>query len=276
LTMKRVIIFLAIVSIGVSAFSQDSEIVKYARYEYGGLTGYGLVENNMIIPVTGDVFNEFEPTGNKIPIEKVKLLAPSAPTKVIAMAFNYLSHTVNTPIPEKPIAFAKLPTCIIAHEEAIVRPSDSKNLHYEGELVVIFKKRTKNVGVDEVGDHILGVTIGNDVSERDWQKEEPRWLRAKASDTFGPMGPWIVSGLDYNDLLLETRLNGEIVQSQRTSDMFFNVEESVSYFSKYITFEPGDALFLGTPGITKSMKPGDTVEVSIEGIGILRNTVISE
>ncbi len=276
MTMKRVIVFFVMVSIGISAFSQGNEMVKYARYEHGGIIGYGLVENNMIIPITGDIFSEYEPTSNQIPIQEVKLLPPSSPKKVIAMAFNYLSHTVNTPVPKKPIAFAKLPTCIIGTEEAIVRLSDSKNLHYEGELVVIFKKRTKNIGVDEVGDHILGVTIGNDVSERDCQREEPRWLRAKATDIFGPMGPWIVSGLDYNDLLLETRLNGEIVQSQRTSDMFFNVEESVSYFSKYITFEPGDALFLGTPGVTKPMEPGDTVEISIEGIGILRNTVSSE
>lgn len=274
--MKKVIIFLAMVSIGISAFSQGNKIVKYARYEHDGIIGYGLVEDNMIIPVTGDIFSEYEPTDNKIPIQKVKLLPPTSPKKVIAMAFNYLSHTVNTPVPEKPIAFAKLPTCIIGPEEAIVRPSDSKNLHYEGELVVVFKRRTKNIAAHEVADHILGVTIGNDVSERDWQKEEPRWLRAKASDTFGPMGPWIVSGLDYNDLLLETRLNGEIVQSQRTSDMFFNVEESVSYFSKYITFEPGDVLFLGTPGVTKPMEPGDKVEISIEGIGTLSNTLVSE
>ena len=170
--------------------------------------------------------------------------------------------------------FAKLPTCIVGHEDNIEMPGKSTNLHYEGELAVVFSKKTQNISKEEVTDHILGVTIGNDVSERNWQREDPRWLLAKATDTFGPLGPWIVHGLDYDDLLIETRLNGETMQSQRTSDMFFSLEECVSYLSYYITFNPGDVLFLGTPGTTKNMEAGDTVEVEIEHIGILKNHVV--
>jgi 2-keto-4-pentenoate hydratase/2-oxohepta-3-ene-1,7-dioic acid hydratase in catechol pathway len=117
------------------------------------------------------------------------------------------------------------------------------------------------------------VTAGNDVSERDWQKSDLQWFRAKASDTFGPLGPVIVSGLNYGDLLLQTRLNGEVVQSQRTKDLIFDVPTLVSYISKFVTLDPGDVIYTGTPGSTKPMKPGDVVEIDIEGIGVLKNQV---
>lgn len=260
----------------LSACSQQNEIVKYLRFEHQGAAHYGIIENDEIQLIEGDLYGEWTKTNKTLSLDEVKILAPSEPSKVIAMAYNYASHTVDRPKPDHPLGFAKLPTCIIAHEEDIIMPDQASNLHYEGELAVIFNKKTENVSTADVQDHILGVTIGNDVTERNWQKEDSQWLRGKASDTFGPLGPWVVSGLDYNNLLLETRLNGETVQSQPTSDMFFNLEECVSYLSYYITFYPGDVLFLGTPGITKQMNPGDVVEVEIEHIGILRNKVRQE
>lgn len=252
----------------------ENSIIRYVRIDHGNEVKYGIVEGDSVNLIRGDWFGQWSKTEVFVPLKQVKILAPCEPSKVIAMAYNFASHTVDRPKPEKPLAFAKLPTCIISHEEDILMPEDANNLHYEGELAVVFSKKTKKVREEEVSNHILGVTIGNDVSERNWQREDPRWLLAKASDTFGPLGPWIVSGLNYNDLLIETRLNGETVQSQRTSDMFFNLEKCVSYLSQYITFYPGDVLFLGTPGTTRKMKVGDLVEVEIEQIGILSNRVI--
>jgi 2-keto-4-pentenoate hydratase/2-oxohepta-3-ene-1,7-dioic acid hydratase in catechol pathway len=140
-------------------------------------------------------------------------------------------------------------------------------------MVVVIGREAKNVPVEEAGRYVFGVTAGNDVSERDWQSADLQWFRAKGSDTFGPLGPVLVAGLDHNDLLLQTRVNGELRQSARTSDLIFDVEEIVSYVSHYVTLYPGDIIFTGTPGTTQAMEPGDVVEVELEGVGVLRNTV---
>jgi 2-keto-4-pentenoate hydratase/2-oxohepta-3-ene-1,7-dioic acid hydratase in catechol pathway len=146
-------------------------------------------------------------------------------------------------------------------------------VHYEGEMVVVIGKKAKNISVQDAPEHIFGITAGNDVSERDWQKNDLQWFRGKVSDTFGPLGPAIVQGLDHSDLLLQTRVNGEVRQSQRTRDLVFDVETVVSYISKYVTLMPGDLIFTGTPGTTAAMQPGDVVEVELEGVGVLRNKV---
>jgi len=135
-------------------------------------------------------------------------------------------------------------------------------------------KRAQNVSKERAKEYVFGVTTGNDVSERDWQKSDLQWFRAKAADTFGPLGPVIVTGVNYDDLLLETRLNGKVVQSQRTKDLIFNVAEIVSYISRYVTLEPGDVIYSGTPGTTQQMKAGDVVEVQLEKVGTLSNPVV--
>jgi 2-keto-4-pentenoate hydratase/2-oxohepta-3-ene-1,7-dioic acid hydratase in catechol pathway len=173
-----------------------------------------------------------------------------------------------------PGLFAKYPTSIIGPGENIVRPPDSQNLHYEGEMVIVIGRTAKNVHWEEASRYIFGVTVGNDVSERDWQQADLQWFRAKASDTFGPVGPVIARGLDYNNLHLETRVNGEVRQSESTEDLLFNVEAIVSYVSRYVTLMPGDIIFTGTPGTTEAMEPGDIVEVELEGVGILSNRVV--
>jgi 2-keto-4-pentenoate hydratase/2-oxohepta-3-ene-1,7-dioic acid hydratase in catechol pathway len=150
------------------------------------------------------------------------------------------------------------------------------NVHYEGELVVVIGKTAKNVSVEDASDYIFGVTAGNDVSERDWQRDDLQWLRAKGSDTFGPVGPVLVSGLDYNDLRVETRLNGEVRQAESTADLIFDIDTIVSYVSRYVTLCPGDIIFTGTPGSTRAMQPGDVVEIEVQGVGVLRNTVAKE
>lgn len=249
-------------------------VTKYLRYESAGVASYGILDGDTIRELKGDLFAKPVPTGRTVKLASVKLLPPCDPKKVVAVGLNYKTHLGERPAAEYPGLFAKYPTSIIAHGENIVIPPDAKNVHYEGELVVVIGKRAKNVAPADAKSHVFGVTIGNDVSERDWQKQDLQWFRAKASDTFGPMGPAIVTGLNYDDLLLQTKLNGEVVQSQRTKDLIFDVATVVSYLSRYVTLEPGDVIFTGTPGTTRAFKPGDTIEVEIEGIGTLRNRAI--
>jgi 2-keto-4-pentenoate hydratase/2-oxohepta-3-ene-1,7-dioic acid hydratase in catechol pathway len=196
------------------------------------------------------------------------------PSKVIAVGLNYKSHLGTQAVAAYPGLFAKYPTSIIATGENIVIPFDAKNVHYEGELVVVIGKVASKVSVQDAPSYIFGITAGNDVSERDWQQADLQWFRAKAADTFGPLGPAIVTGLNYNDLLVQTRLNGQVVQSQRTSDLIFSVSAAISYISQYITLVPGDVIYTGTPGTTRAMKAGDVVEIEVEGVGILRNPVV--
>jgi 2-keto-4-pentenoate hydratase/2-oxohepta-3-ene-1,7-dioic acid hydratase in catechol pathway len=258
----------------VTFVSAQQAVTKYVRYSAAGVTSYGILEGDQVRELKGDLFANPVPTGRQMPLASVKLLPPCDPKKVIAVGLNYKTHLGERPAAEYPGLFAKYPTSIIAHGENIVIPPDAKNVHYEGELVIVIGKRAKNVDAKAAKSYVFGVTIGNDVSEREWQKQDLQWFRAKATDTFGPMGPAIVTGLNYDDLLLQTKLNGEVVQSQRTKDLIFDVATIVSYLSKYVTLEPGDVIFSGTPGTTRAFKPGDTIEVEIEGIGTLRNKAI--
>ena len=249
-------------------------VTKYVRYSLAGATAYGILEGDTIRELKGDLFAKPTPTGRTVKLADVKLLPPCDPKKVVAVGLNYKTHLGERPAAEYPGLFAKYPSSIIAHGENIVIPPDAKNVHYEGEMVVVIGRKAKNVPVADAKSYVFGVTIGNDVSERDWQKQDLQWFRAKATDTFGPLGPAIVTGLNYDDLLLQTKLNGEVVQSQRTKDLIFDVATVVTYLSRYVTLEPGDVIFTGTPGTTRSFKPGDTVEVEIEGIGTLRNRAV--
>jgi 2-keto-4-pentenoate hydratase/2-oxohepta-3-ene-1,7-dioic acid hydratase in catechol pathway len=248
--------------------------VKYVRYSHAGRVAYGLLEGDRVRELTGDLFSNPRPAGATARLSDVKLLAPVEPSKVIAVGLNYKSHLGERPTATYPGLFAKYPTSIIATGEEIVLPPDAKNTHYEGELVVVIGRKASRVSKEEAKSYVFGVTAGNDVSERDWQRSDLQWLRAKASDTFGPLGPAIVTGLNYDDLLLQTRLNGEVVQSQRTKDLIFDVAAIVSYVSQYVTLMPGDVIYTGTPGTTRPIKAGDTVEVEVEGVGVLRNRVV--
>ena len=263
-----------ILTIGISSHLLGSETTKYVRYTHDGQESYGILEGDTVKELVGDIFSAPTPSGKTLKLPEVKLLAPCKPTKVIAVGLNYRSHIGNRPVPDYPGLFAKYPSSIIGQEENIVIPSDATDLHYEGELVIVIGKKAKNVSVSKASNYIFGVTAGNDVSERKWQQADLQWLRAKASDTFGPVGPAIVTGLNYNDLLIQTRLNGELRQSERTKDLVYNVETIVSYISHYVTLFPGDLIFTGTPGKTKAMEPNDEVEIELEGVGILRNKVV--
>ncbi|MEW5915922.1 MAG: fumarylacetoacetate hydrolase family protein [Gemmatimonadota bacterium] len=248
--------------------------VKYVRYAAAQTTSYGILQGDQVRELSGDLFANPRPTGRTHKLSDVRLLPPCTPRKVIAVGLNYQSHLGTRQPAAYPGLFAKFPTSIIATGEDIVLPPDAKNTHYEGELVVVIGKRASRVSVADAKSYIFGVTAGNDISERDWQRDDLQWFRAKASDTFGPLGPAIVTGLNYDDLLLQTRLNGEVVQSERTKDLLFNVSRIVSYVSQYVTLEPGDVIYTGTPQTTKAIKNGDVVEVEVEGVGVLRNRVV--
>jgi 2-keto-4-pentenoate hydratase/2-oxohepta-3-ene-1,7-dioic acid hydratase in catechol pathway len=248
--------------------SAQQGVTRYVRFSYQGAVAYGVLEGETIRELKGDPFSTPAFTGRALKLAQVRLLAPCQPSKVIAVGLNYKSHLGERPPASYPGLFAKLPTSIVGPGDNIVAPEDAKNLHFEGELVVVIGRRAKNVSVAAAPQHVFGVTAGNDVSERDWQKNDLQWFRAKAPDTSGHR-----HRLNYGDLLLQTRLNGEVLQSQRTKDLLFDVPTLVSYISKFVTLEPGDVIYTGTPGSTKPMKPGDVVEIEIEGVGVLRNRV---
>ncbi len=270
--MKSIIRVIAIFTCAVNiSFSQT----KYVRFETESSILYGVLEGDIVYGINGDIFGDQAKNGKSYKLSDIRLLVPCEPSKVLAVGLNYKSHIGDREPSEYPGLFSKFPTTLAAHGEPILMPSDATNLHYEGEMVIVIGKETSKVSKETAAEYIFGVTIGNDVSERDWQRSDLQWIRSKASDTFGPVGPYIVSGLDYNNLQLETRLNGETVQSENTSDLIHDVETIVSYISQYITLLPGDIIFTGTPDATRPLKEGDVVEVEIEGIGTLSNTVES-
>jgi 2-keto-4-pentenoate hydratase/2-oxohepta-3-ene-1,7-dioic acid hydratase in catechol pathway len=267
-------VFVAIATLSFVCASASAAVTKYIRYDKGGQTSYGILEGESIRELSAAPWLDGKATGKTAKLNEVKLLAPAEPSKIICAGLNYKSH-IGQQNPAKYVGlFNKFPTSIVANEANIVYPPDATNLHFEGELVIVISKKASHVPKDKALDYVFGVTIGNDVSERQWQRDDLQWLRAKGSDTFGPLGPWVVTGLNYQDLLLETRVNGKTLQSQRTKDLIFDIPTMVSYISNYVTLMPGDVIYTGTPGTTSAMKPGDTVEVEIENIGVLRNKVV--
>jgi 2-keto-4-pentenoate hydratase/2-oxohepta-3-ene-1,7-dioic acid hydratase in catechol pathway len=274
--MKRMhlvsaVVAVAVLAVGASAFAQD--VTKYVRYEHDGATSYGILEGETIHQLDGNVFESPERTGATVALGEVTLLPPSEPNKVVAAGLNYRSHLGGATPAEYPGLFDKHATSLIGHEAEITYFEDATNLHFEGEMVLIIGKVTRNVSVEDAPDHIFAVAPGNDISERVWQSNDLQWFRAKGADTFGPVGPVMARGVDYNDLLLQTRVNGEVMQSQRTRDLLFDSAYLVSYASRYVTLEPGDMIFTGTPGSTSAMQPGDVVEIELENVGVLRNTI---
>lgn len=259
-----------------AAAAAAPSIEKYVRFEHGARISWGRVDGEQVVPLSSAPYLNGRPLGGKKPLKGLKLLAPADPPKVLAVGLNYKSHIGNRTVPKEPEIFYKPTTCLIAAGEPILIPAGAKNVHYEGELVVVMATGGKNLTPQQAKAAIFGATCGNDVSERDWQngpQKDLQWWRAKGSDTFGPLGPMLVRGADFEKALLQTRLNGEVVQKQFTSDLLFDCPTIVSYISKYVTLEPGDVIYTGTPGATKKMVAGDTVEIEIEGLGVLRNPI---
>ncbi len=257
-------------------FQVRKNVTKYIRFQRGTVAAYGILEGETVRELEGALFGPRRETGARHKLSEVKLLYPCEPTKILAVGRNYHSHLGARAAPSRPEIFYKPLTCLLNPGDPIRFPPDARNVHYEGELVVVIGKRVSGASKDEAREAIFGVTCGNDVSERDWQNGQDKdlqWWRAKGADTFGPFGPTIACGVDYGNLLLQTRLNGEVVQKQSTADLMFDLPTIVSFISRFVTLLPGDVIYTGTPGSTKPMKSGDVVEVDIEGVGVLRNPV---
>ncbi|HTP34493.1 MAG TPA: fumarylacetoacetate hydrolase family protein [Candidatus Acidoferrales bacterium] len=251
-------------------------MTKFIRYSIGTATAYGILDGDVVREIEGGLFDSHAPTGATHRISEVKLLYPVQPGKILAVGLNYKSHLGNRPQPAHPEMFYKPTSALQNPGDPIIIPRDASDVHSEGEMVVVVGKKLRNAGLDEARKAVFGVTAGNDVSDRNWQhgeKKDLQWWRAKGSDTFAPLGPAIVAGVDYGKLLLETRINGEVVQKQYTSDLIFDVPAILSWVSGWVTLLPGDIVYTGTPGNTRKMSPGDVVEVALEQAGVLRNPV---
>jgi 2-keto-4-pentenoate hydratase/2-oxohepta-3-ene-1,7-dioic acid hydratase in catechol pathway len=274
--MPRILTGAALVLAALVAQAGGQTLTHYVRYDAGGRTAWGVLEGDTIREIEGDVFDGGKPGSRTLKLADVKLLPPAEPKKVIAAGLNYRSHIGDQPAAKYVGLFAKMPTSLVGHGADIVYPADASNLHYEAEVCVVMGKRASHISEAQVKDHVFGVAPCNDVSERGWQKADLQWFRAKGSDTFGPIGPAVVRGADYTNLKLIGRHNGKVVQESTTGQLIFPIDAVVSYVSRYVTLEPGDVIFTGTPGTTQAMKPGDTFEVEIVGLGVLRNTVVAE
>jgi 2-keto-4-pentenoate hydratase/2-oxohepta-3-ene-1,7-dioic acid hydratase in catechol pathway len=249
--------------------------VEIVRYLHQGKTAYGILEGNTVFAMDGDLYADKLRGPAVAEVTAVRLLAPIAPSKIIGIGLNYRAHAAESkkPVPTSPLYFFKPTTAIISPGDSIVYPAQSQMVHHEGELVAVIGKRARRVSEDEALGYVLGYTCGNDVTARDIQNAEGHNSHAKSFDTFFPTGPAIVTGLDPNDLRLVARVNGQVRQDTRTSDMVFTVAQLVSYLSQIMTLLPGDVISTGTPSGVSAIFPGDVVEVDIEGIGVLKNPV---
>lgn len=261
-----------------------AEPTKYVRFQHGSTTAYGiLIDGDKVQQLDGDIFGSYAKSGATRSLSDVKLLPPTQPSQVLALAGNYRSHLNADDIP--PIfrivqPFFKSPSCLVGQGDAIVLPADSKDVHFEAEMVIVIGKKCSKVSPTDAMKYVFGITAGNDVSERIWQNDEQvkdiQWWRAKGADTFGPVGPVIATNIDYGNLLIQMKVNGKVVQEDRTSSLIHDIPKTVSFISNYITLQPGDLIFTGTPGKTSALKPGDVCEVVLEGVGTLRNPVAAE
>lgn len=255
----------------------------FARFQHSDTVSFGTVDGDRVTPIEGRLFGEHRPAGAALPLADVRLLAPVLPPKILAAAVNYPSHVTSAKAivdkdeaPSVPQLFLKPSSSVIGPGEAIVLPAGARRVDAEGEMVAVIGRRCHRVSAAEALDYVFGYTCGNDVSARHWQRDDVQWWRAKGSDTFTPIGPYVATGLDPADMELRTLVNGEEKQATNTSALIHTLAALISFASQVMTLEPGDLVFTGTPGVTPTLATGDVVEVSIEGIGVLRNTVTAE
>ena len=259
--------------------------MRYARFEKNNTVACGIIEGDTIKLIAGEILDGGAPTGETVALDTVKLLPPVIPETFYAAGLNYVAHIMEQAeargakpnIPEKPDIGYRANNALIGHEDTIVIPKDATELiEYEAELVVVIGKEAKHLSEAEALSCVFGYTIGNDVSERTWQRGDRTFWRGKNADTFKPMGPWIETNLDLNSLETVVRLNGEETIRFQTNNMLFGIERYISAMSQYLTLHPGDVIWMGTEGKSPQMKHGDICEIDISSIGTLRNPVIRE
>lgn len=236
---------------------------------------FGWIMGDLAGAVEGDLFGEYQRREATRPIEKIKLIAPVNPGKIICVGRNYVEHAKehNVDVPEVPILFLKPTSSIIGPGEHILLPPQSKQVEHEAELAVVIGRKGKWISIADAMNYVFGFTIANDVTARDIQRKDGQWTRGKGFDTFCPIGPWIETDLDVADTLISCRVNQEMRQMSSTREMVFTVEQLISFASSVMTLDPGDVILTGTPAGVGILKEGDQVEISIEGIGSLVNSV---
>jgi 2-keto-4-pentenoate hydratase/2-oxohepta-3-ene-1,7-dioic acid hydratase in catechol pathway len=252
----------------------------YCRFQHEGVISHGVVDGDRVTPMAGDLFGDYESGSRPLPLSDVQLLAPVMPRKILAAAVNYQSHVPSGSTvlkdegaPAIPQLFLKPSSSIIGPAETIVLPAEARRVDAEGELVAVIGRTCRKVAPEQALEYVFGYTCGNDVSARHWQREDIQWWRAKGSDTFSPIGPFIATGLDPENIDLRTRVNGSETQAGNTRDLIHSLASMISFASRVMTLEPGDIIFTGTPGEPPKLAGGDVVEVEIDGIGVLRNPV---
>jgi 2-keto-4-pentenoate hydratase/2-oxohepta-3-ene-1,7-dioic acid hydratase in catechol pathway len=257
--------------------------VRWIRFSLQGRTAYGLVEGDRVAEVVGDPFSGYERTARKHALDAVKIEVPVVPPTFYCVGLNYSEHVreaaaklgITAVLPKQPDVGYRAVNALIAHGEPVVIPPDAQKVNYEGELAVVIGRRAKHLSEAEALSCVLGYTIGNDVSERTWQKSDRTLWRAKNADTFKPMGPWIETEVNLDALETCVRVNGRETTRFRTNAMLFGVAAYISAITRYITLVPGDVIWMGTDGDSPDLKAGDVVDVEITGIGVLRNPVVA-
>jgi 2-keto-4-pentenoate hydratase/2-oxohepta-3-ene-1,7-dioic acid hydratase in catechol pathway len=257
--------------------------MRWIRFTAQGRTAYGIIEGDRIAEVKGDPFEGYERTGSSHPISAVRVELPVVPPTFYCVGLNYAEHVIQAAkrlgieakLPERPDVGYRANNALIAHGQDVIIPADATDkVQYEGELVAVIGKRCKNVSEAEALNYVLGYTIGNDVSERTWQKSDRTLWRAKNTDTFKPMGPWIETDVDLDKLETIVRVNGQESVRFKTNAMIHGVALYISTISKYCTLEPRDVIWMGTDLFSPDLKSGDVVDVEITGIGVLTNRFV--
>jgi 2-keto-4-pentenoate hydratase/2-oxohepta-3-ene-1,7-dioic acid hydratase in catechol pathway len=259
--------------------------MRWLRYEANGQASYGIIEGDEVVAVTGDPFAGYEMTRIKHKLHDIKYLVPVIPKTFYAAGLNYVEHITEMAakrgekpnIPPAADVGYRANNALIAHNENIVIPHDAGELvQYEGELVAVIGTKAKHLSESEALSCVLGWTIGNDMSERAWQRQDRTLWRAKNTDTFKPMGPWIETDFDLEAARTIVRVNGEVTDNFQTNHMLYSVQTFISRMSQYCTLWPGDVVWMGTEGTPRNLKHGDVCEIEITGIGILRNPLVKE
>ncbi len=249
--------------------------MKYIRFKYQDAISYGLLSDQSIQVLEGSPFSSYTITDKTVSLKEVELLHPCDFSKAVCVGLNYSDHAkeFQLPIPTEPVVFLKPSTSALAPEKPIIYPTMCGRLDYEAELAIVIGKKAHNITEAEAASYILGYSCANDVTARDLQPKQGQWTIAKSFDTFCPLGPFVSDEVDPANLAIESRVNGRTMQKSNTSNLIFKVPFLVSYLSQVMTLLPGDVILTGTPGGISGMHKGDTVEIIIEGLGTLRNTI---
>lgn len=252
--------------------------MKWLRYSLQDQVSYGLLDGERITAVRGTPFTGYEKTGEIHRLDDVRIEVPVIPPTFYCVGLNYTKHiaTEGLKIPAKPDVGYRANNALLAHGRDVIMPADASRVHYEGELVVVIGKKAKNLGIEEARSCVLGYTIGNDVSERNWQASDRTFWRSKNSDTFKPMGPWIETDVDTGRMETIVTLNGRESTRFGTNDMLFGIDRFISEMSRYLTLYPGDILWMGTDGHSPDLQHGDVVDITLTGLGTLSNRFVRE